>query len=176
MRFRECCFILFACWLVFASAGCAATGSSSAAGYGLLPVTVLQAGRQCATSGNAWRATWIASPDALREWVAACRSNVIRPRQDDVLAVDFSRFGVLAVEMGRRSSAGYGFDTAGVQGRVAGRVATVTVDCYRPDPGAITAQVITSPWILIQMPMGGYDGIRVVEKKDARLLIEIGRP
>lgn len=174
MRFRRGCSILSVCWLALAAAGCMA-GKNGLAGEGPLPVTVLNTGRQCAASGEGWRAVWIASSEALREWSAECRANVIQTAPVDVPEVDFSRFAVLAVEMGRQSSAGYGFDADGVKGHVAGRTATVAVESYRPGPGAMTAQVITSPWILIQLPLGRYDAIRVVDK-DARLLVQIERP
>lgn len=174
MRYRRGPLTLYACWLVVAVAGCVAKGGG-AAENAPLTVTVLQTGRQCAASGNDWRGTWITSPEVLREWMAACRSNIIVPRQDNVPDVDFSRFGVLAVEMGRRNTAGYGFDAAGVAGYLAGRTAVVAVNCYQPTPGAVTAQVITGPWILIQMPLAGYDGIRVTDQ-DARPLMEIERP
>jgi len=174
MSRRRRCLTLCACWMVFAAAGCM-TMKSGATGNGPLAVTVLQMGRQCAASGNDWRGTWITSPEALREWMTTCRSNIVETRRDIVPDVDFSRFGVLAVEMGWRSSAGYGFDATGVKGYMTGGTVTVAVDCYKPGPGAMTAQVITSPWILIQLPLAGYVNIRVVDK-DARPLIEIGRP
>jgi len=174
MRFQGYCLILLLCWLALASTGCI-SAAGGAHGDLPLPVTVLQTGRQCSASGNEWRGTWLTSPEALREWMAACRSNIVAPRRDYVPGVDFSRFGVLAVEMGMRNSAGYGFDTAGVAGYTAGRMVTVTVNCHQPAPGAITAQVITSPFILIQIPMDDYDGIRVLDR-DARPLVEIGCP
>lgn len=175
MNSRDCLGVICTCLLALAAFGCVATGGGTV-GDGSLPVTVLRTGQHCQSDTEGWRATWIASPEALREWVSACRSNVIEPLQGNMPSVDFERFGVLAVEMGWRNTAGYGFDAAGVEGEVAGRTATVAVKYHRPDPGAVTAQVITSPWMLVQMPLAGYDSIRVVDQQDARPLLQIERP
>jgi hypothetical protein len=65
-------------------------------------------------------------------------------------AVDFAREAVAAVFLGTRSTGGFGVEIVG-----AGQKAGAFVVQYRetkPGPGAITAQVITSPFLLVAMP------------------------
>jgi hypothetical protein len=89
--------------------------------------------------------------------------------------VDFDRFCVLAVEMGRKPSAGYEFDTQNISAQAVGDIATITLPHVQPPPGAITAQVMTAPWILIKLPAEGFHAIRVVDQSSA-LLTQIELP
>lgn len=140
-----------------------------------LAVMVLAAGRQCQPPPEGWRATWISSFEGLREMSDRCRSHLIGSGSSSLPDVDFTHFGVLAVEMGQRPSAGYGFDTQHVTAQAAGGIATVSLTHFKPSPGAMTAQVITSPWILIQLPLADFHEIRVVDQAGAALA-RIKRP
>lgn len=140
-----------------------------------LAATVLAAGRQCQPPPEGWRATWVSSFEGLRELSDRCRSHLMGAGSSSLPEVDFARFGVLAVEMGRRPSAGYGFDTDQVTAQAAGGTATVSITHFKPSPGAMTAQVITSPWILIQLPLADFHEIRVVDQAGTAL-VRIKRP
>jgi hypothetical protein len=64
--------------------------------------------------------------------------------------VDFSKEAVAAVFLGTRSTGGYGVAIAGGQQKAGAFVVE-----YRetsPGPGAIAAQVITSPFSIVAMP------------------------
>jgi hypothetical protein len=61
-------------------------------------------------------------------------------------SIDFSRYGVLAVEMGEQRTTGYGFDTKAVSAYMTGDTAVIKLVWHRPDPGVQTAQMMTSPW------------------------------
>ena len=65
-------------------------------------------------------------------------------------AVDFAKEAVAAVFLGTRPTGGFGVELVG-----AGEMAGAFVLQYRetkPAPDAITAQVITSPFLLVAMP------------------------
>jgi hypothetical protein len=137
-----------------------------------IPALVMQTGQQCRPAPDGWRATWIATSEALGAMRARCRSNFIPVEPADDSKLDFDRFAVLAVEMGQQTTAGYGFDSDGVTARLQDRVLTICLAYHRPDPGAVTAQVLTSPWIWVRLPVGNYEGIRVVDP-DGRFLVQI---
>ena len=158
------------CWLIFAMSACVATGGHSP--KTALPVEVLKIGRQCLPAPKSWTATWIASPDQLRGMISRCHANRFGSLSKAMPSVDFARFGVLFVEMGQQRSAGYGFDTKGVSASVDNQTAIVKLECRRPPPGAITAQMLTSPWIMIRLPAGSYGNIRVVDQ-NSRFLARI---
>lgn len=140
-----------------------------------LAATALKTGRQCLPAPDTWTASWIASQDQLRLFISRCHANRMGTVSTAVPVVDFTQSGVLALEMGQQRSAGYGFDTESVTASLENRTATVTVAHRRPAPGTVTAQVITSPWILIRLPTGAFREIRVVDHNFRQLaLIEIG--
>lgn len=65
-------------------------------------------------------------------------------------AVDFGSRTVVAVFLGSRSSAGYTVDVTAV--REANGTLIVTWRERRPPPGAVSAQVLTSPAIIVSIP------------------------
>ncbi len=89
--------------------------------------------------------------------------------------VDFEQFGVLVVEMGQQRSAGYGFETREVTAYVENKTAIVRLTFHRPAPGSVTAQIMTSPWVMIRLPAGPFRSIRV-EDQAARFLTRIALP
>lgn len=140
-----------------------------------LAATVLAAGRQCLPASDGWRATWISSPQALRAMMDRTRSHRLGSESDSFPVVDFDRFRVLMVEMGTRPTAGYQFDTRGVTAKVTEEIATVQITHVQPASGAMTAQVVTSPWVLIQIPLENFSEIRVVDQSDT-LLVQTSLP
>ena len=160
-----------ACWLIFAIVSCMAAPAGQAQKM-VLPVDVLRTGSQCLPAPESWTATWISSSVQLRQMISRCNANRIGIVPKEEPAVDFERFGVLAVEMGQQSSAGYGFEAEKITAYLEAHSAIVKLDWRRPSPGALTAQMVTGPWILIRMPVGLYNNIRVVDN-DGRLLAQI---
>jgi len=137
-----------------------------------LSVKMLATGQQCLPAPESWTATWISSQDQLLQMISRCHANRIETITKEVPSVDFERFGVLAVEMGRQSSAGYGFDAEKVTAYIDNRTAIVRLEYRRPLPGALTAQMVTGPWVLIRLPAGPYHNIQVVDQ-DGLLLTRI---
>lgn len=170
MKCRSGLSYISVCWLIFAMSACMAAGGHSS--KSALPVEVLISGRQCLPAPKSWTATWIASPDQFRGMISRCHANRFGSLPKPVPSIDFERFGVLVVEMGQQRSAGYGFEAEGVSASVENQTAIVRLECRRPPPGAITAQMLTSPWIMIRLPAGSYGNIRVVDQ-DSRFLARI---
>ena len=88
--------------------------------------------------------------------------------QSDPPQVDFKNRLVLVAFMGQQSTAGYGiqFDSPPVR---EGGSLLVTVRMQKPPPGAILAQVITSPYAMAVIDRGDYTTIKFVDQ-DAKLL------
>ena len=93
------------------------------------------------------------------EWQALWKEHDSKPAP----AVDFSRSIVVGVFLGTRPTAGYGVTITSVAAKSG--VATVEYLERRPTPGRMTAQVITSPFILVTVPREiGKIEFRRVEK------------
>jgi hypothetical protein len=157
-----------ACGLLLMLVACVAA-SGGKASKTVLSATVLTGGRQCLPAPETWTATWIESPAQLLRFMSRCYAH--RLGIDSVMppAVDFDRFRVLALEMGRQPSAGYGIDTKRVTAFMQGQSGIVAITYHHPVPGSITAQMVTSPWILIRLPIGPFEKVRVVDQNFRQL-------
>jgi hypothetical protein len=139
--------------------GCVAAGPAPSQ-----PVTVqaLYRHAQCGADYPESRAIILRDADAFK----AAVENLRRARGSAGIkmpAVDFSRQAVLLVQMGQRPTAGYGLWPEQPVARLRGDVLEVVLDWQSPPPGAILAQVVTSPCMLIAIPLAGYKTIRVLD-------------
>jgi hypothetical protein len=123
----------------------------------LVLMAVLQALAPAMKTIERGQTSWIDSPRqavarTVEEWTRLYRAhNPDKPPP----AVDFSKDMVLAVFLGSRSTAGYGVDIIGMKD-----VNGALVVQYRqtqPPPGAITAQVITTPYQMVAVPARAGD-------------------
>ncbi len=133
-----------------------------------LAVTVLHSARQCFPAPPGWTLSWVSNQRDYRALCNRCRGGFVGSLVD-AAPVDFSREGVLVVEMGRRPTTGYGFDAAGVSAAVSGQTAVVQVRVVTPAPGGVSAQMVTAPCLLLRMPRKGYKNIRVVDSERVSL-------
>lgn len=81
-------------------------------------------------------------------------------------AVDFNRFIVVAVYMGNRNTAGYGMGLASGIARIGeNNELDLQVSWTEPAEGIVSAQVMTSPCMLVSIPGGGYSTIRAIDEQ-----------
>jgi len=126
--------------------------------------SVVRAGAQCGGDGSGPYARWIATEGALR---AAMGSGGVFGAEAPSPPIDFAREGVLAVYMGQRPTAGYGLALHDPTVAIAGGVGTVVVRFEEPAPGAMVAQVLTSPCLLLRLPREDLREVRVVDPAGA---------
>lgn len=81
------------------------------------------------------------------EWATLWRQHA---GEQPLPKVDLGTRTVVAVFLGTRSSAGYAVEITGV--RQAGGVVIVEWQERRPEPGLVTAQVLTSPAVIATVP------------------------
>lgn len=132
--------------------------------HGVVKTAVVRASAQCGGEADGPSARWIATEGGLR---AALGSGGAFGAERASPAVDFSKEGVLAVFMGQRRTAGHGLALHEPDVAVADRVATVVVRFEEPQPGAMVAQVLTSPCLLLRFPKAGIREVRVVDPSGA---------
>ena len=78
--------------------------------------------------------------------------------------VDFSTSRVLLVSMGQKPTAGYSLKLDQKSSRISKNSAVISLTWSEPDPGMVTAQVITHPFILLSISKGGYNSVKVVDQ------------
>ncbi|MFO7642228.1 MAG: protease complex subunit PrcB family protein [Candidatus Competibacteraceae bacterium] len=145
--------------ILLMSAGCAQPEPGANA---TLPVQSSYSDSQCVGLERP-TVMWIADAETWRSWYGRITST--RLPAPPPPAVDFSREGVLLLAMGSRSTAGYGLSLAEGAATVRDGVLTVRVDWGEPPPGALLAQVMTSPCLLVKMPAASFERIRVVDQQ-----------
>lgn len=136
-------------------AGCAAHRPKGPAS---VTATVVRASAQCGGEASGPSARWIATEGAFHAAMGAGGVFGV-----EAATVDFRKEGVLAVFMGQRPTAGYGLALADPTVTIADGVGKVVVRFQEPEPGAMVAQVLTSPCLLIRMPKQGIRQLRVVD-------------
>ena len=168
MRYKNLLRGLSTFGLVLMLYACPAASGANASNA-ILSAKVLASGQQCLPAPESWTATWIESKKTLHRFISRCRAARLGVTSATIPGVDFDRYRVLALEMGQQSSSGYGFDLKRVTAVMESQTAVVGITCHHPPPGAITAQVLTSPWILIRLPIGPYHRIRMVDQNNRQL-------
>ena len=84
--------------------------------------------------------------------------------------VDFSREEVLFVAMGQKPTAGYQLQLHQSKIIISGEAAVLSLAWIEPPPGAILPQVMTSPCILIALPIGNYSRIYILDQEEQKRL------
>jgi hypothetical protein len=123
---------------------------------------VLYGGSHCGYGAPRPAAQWIGSTEQLR---ALYERFAGRAPAAAVAGIDFAKEGVLLIEMGERPTAGYALDLPPDAARIKDGRLELIVDWTEPPPDAITAQVITSPCLLVRLPRAGYREVRVIDQE-----------
>ncbi len=141
----------------------------------VLPVTQLYAGVMCGRSERAPSATWITETVQLRKVYDRIESTVLPKQPRQLPVIDFRKERVLLIEMGQQTTAGYGLALSDEQAQLADAIAEITVTWMEPAVGSIQAQMVTSPCLIVKLPMDSYSRIRVVDQ-DRGVRLEIPIP
>jgi len=125
----------------------------------------IECGGQSGVVGEGSGFALYTEPAAFAVAYAAIHAGQLPPPAVPVVA--FDREVVAAAFLGRRPTAGYRIRLTGAV-RDRDRV-VVTVEREVPPAGAITAQVITSPYCLVRLARGDWQAVRFVDKEGHRL-------
>lgn len=153
--------------LAFGAAALALLGGAEAGGCKAdreVPVEVVRAGAQCGGEGEGISARVIRSEEELRRAFPAVLG--VEPGAGDAAAPDFSRELVLLVSAGRRPTAGHALTLARPTAPVKGRVAAIQVKVSAPGRGAMTAQVTTSPCLVVKLLGEGIAEVKVADQEE----------
>lgn len=82
-------------------------------------------------------------------------------------AVDFTRNAALLVSMGTMPTSGYSVSLADKPARITGDALEITLNWQSPPRGAVVAQMLTSPCLVLRIPREGYREIRVLDHAGA---------
>jgi hypothetical protein len=101
------------------------------------------------------------------EEMAAVFPPVLGARPPDGVGANFDTEAVLVIATGEKPTAGWGIALAASKAPVKDGVAGVSVTVSGPPAGALTAQVLTRPCIVVALPAKGLERVAVLEGKAA---------
>lgn len=129
-----------------------------------VPVEVLYRGNDCGRQASDPYLTWISDQPRFSRFQQQMGQDYFPPQAITFPVVDFSREGVLVIEMGRRPSAGYGVDIAAYPGKFRNATLWLSLFWRVPAPGSMQAQVLTSPCVLVRISKGSFRSIQLVDQ------------
>ncbi|MGI9301720.1 MAG: protease complex subunit PrcB family protein [Gammaproteobacteria bacterium] len=160
--------------IVLGTAFVAVAGCTSSGAYGggnkTLAATQLYSGSQCATRGADTKAVWVTSAQRLDQYYDQIHGGKLGIQPEPLPEIDFDKEGVLMIEMGRRSSGGYGVSVGQKGAYLVGGDAVVHVDWAEPAEGTMQTQALTAPCVMVKLRYAGYGRIRVVDQNEQERL------
>jgi hypothetical protein len=165
--FRRACLAAGILWL----SGCGFQ-TPAALDAKTLPLRVLYRNTHCGAPCDQPTGAWIAGPRAYQRLYRGLRQPHVGGAERHPPPVNFSREAVLWICMGRKPTGGYGLAPAENELTVSAGTATLRLDWSTPAPGAVLAQVVTRPCLVLAVPKGEYSRVRVLDRT-GRLRLEI---
>jgi hypothetical protein len=149
---------------------------ASDAGETSVNVRLLYKGAFGGGTHNRPAAAWITEPNLYQRTYQRLGKNTIDSQQKKPPpSVDFSREGILFVSMGQKPTGGYLLDLVKPSVGIIADTAILHLEWFKPPPGAILPQVITSPCILLCLPKGDYSRIQVMDQT-GRIKLQVKLP
>lgn len=149
--------------LALISAGCGSTVNISRLFAVEKPIEVqeLRRSQQCGTGDAAARVQLFPDLAAVQAWEKSRNLSL-------TVGADALPQGPYAlVEVGRRSTAGYGLAISRAAGR-RGEVLMLKGTFITPVAGTVVAQVVTSPCVLVSLPPRDYTAVEVLDQTGER--------
>ena len=129
-------------------------------------VTLLAQSSQCWNNSVEPSVVWITGIETYRSAYNQTRQHILSDAAS-LPGVDFSRSGVIAVYMGKHSTAGYQVGLASRNAEIRDHnILTLLVSWSEPPEDAFLAQVVTSPCLFVSIPKDNYSAIRVIDEAD----------
>lgn len=144
--------------------GCVNTPSGASADAKGVAIEPVHADSVCSGSPRVPKALWINSHQDLKRQWQRMLSHRIGAGKPSIPQVDWETHGIVMVHMGQKTTGGYRLELAQPHGRLQADSAMVSVNWIEPPPGAIAAQVITSPCLVFKIQRGEYHSVVIVDQ------------
>ena len=128
----------------------------------------LFASAQCpvASAGADVSNQWITTQAQLDRLYVQLNSHIVGDNKPAAPKLDFITSGVLLLHMGQKNTGGYGLQLPAQELVIKDATAVLRVKWMEPEAGAMVMQVLTSPCMLVRMPLGDYRRIEVVDQNN----------
>jgi hypothetical protein len=107
---------------------------------------------------------WVASQAQLDQLYSQLYAQALGANKSAAPTIDFKNYGVVLVQMGQKRSAGYRLELPAQELVVKAGAMKLQVNWIEPAPGAMVAQVITHPCLLVSVPLADFHRLDVVDQ------------
>jgi PrcB C-terminal len=159
--FRQCWLPAVAAALILWS--CLATRPPGDPNCHRLRIETIWASRQCGCEARQPRVRWVTDPDQLAAAVTAAKSSDLTT-QVARHPVDWKHEGLVWIDMGLKPSGGYALSLAAPTAAVSAEVAVITVRWRQPRPGSVVTQQLTSPCLVLKLPLSKFHTIEIEDE------------
>lgn len=128
------------------------------------PVRLLYSGLHCGRADRTPAIEQIASAERLEHAYARLTRDTVPGRSVAPPGFSFDEEIALLVEMGEQPTAGYRLAPGAATAPIRAGVAEVRLNWEVSPAGAIAAQMVTSPCILIGLGRGAYASVRIIDQ------------
>ena len=132
-------------------------------------IELLRSGNQGLATSKNISITWIASTERLQAVQAELNKLQFTENPVSPPEIDFETHCALQLEMGRQPTAGYSLTFNESASVVFNSAAVIAVNWQVPSEGTVSAQVITSPYLLLQLKKGEFQSLAVVDQQNHTL-------
>lgn len=125
-----------------------------------VPITLLHRSHSCGTSDEGGNLTVVSDQNTFAGlWRRINQSSLTPPSMPEI---DFQRYVLVLVELGRRNNAGYELTLGAPTATKKGGDLTLPVVAIIPRSYAITPQVIVTPCLAVQVERQGVDTVKAL--------------
>jgi hypothetical protein len=154
---------LFIFFLILITHGCANSSGMAYSGEQSGAV-VISSGLSGEGLGQSAGLTWIDSEKELISVMNKLNRNKLGGSSPALPVIDYDHEGFLLIRMGQKPTGGYRIELASEKVLIRDRTAIISIRWIEPGKGAILAQMITSPCILIRVTKAEFNRIQVVDQ------------
>lgn len=120
-------------------------------------------GHQCQL-GEAAFAKWIDSESELSQWQQRISRLFFLSPPSQHTTANFPHHAVILLSMGQQTSGGYALKLASTPLRISNQKASLAIEWLTPQAGMMLTQALTSPCILIEIPLGDFNTLDIVDQ------------
>lgn len=118
---------------------------------------------------------WIATGEQIQKIIEDLDKQGFSKTTVSLKDINLDRWGLLLVEMGQKPTGGYSVSLNKAFSCLSNETAVICLNWNTPNADALSAQVMTSPYLIVKLPKGKFKKVVVLDHENIRLF-EIETP
>lgn len=128
-----------------------------------IPVRILYKDALCGGNRPTPSVTLVTDSGQLKRILIESKGRMLG-QSPPVPVVDFDAEHVVTIQMGQKPTGGYGIELAEPDATLNDGEALIRLRWIEPAPGSIVTQILTSPCLIVSLPIGTYEKIAITDE------------